>query len=90
MGTSVVSGSAICLVIKTGEQTYFSSISNTLKEKRPLTSFQMGVKHVTFLLIMFVLIMAPKIRLLTGENFLCGDFLSGFYCKCSVSTIHNI
>jgi hypothetical protein len=24
--------------------------------------------------------MTLKIKLLTGENFLCGDFLSGFYC----------
>ncbi|WP_233485658.1 HAD-IC family P-type ATPase [Spiroplasma sp. ChiS] len=64
MCTSVVSGSAIAVVIQTGVKTYFSSISSALQEKRPLTNFQTGVQRVTFLLIMFVLIMAPIIYLI--------------------------
>ncbi|AOX44267.1 Mg(2+) transport ATPase, P-type [Spiroplasma sp. NBRC 100390] len=75
MGTSVVSGSAIAMVIQTGIKTYFSSISSALQEKRPLTNFQTGVQRVTFLLIMFVLIMAPIIYLIySGTK---NDWLGG-------------
>ncbi len=75
MGTSVVSGSAIAIVIQTGVKTYFSSISSVLQEKRPLTNFQTGVQRVTLLLIMFVLIMAPIIYLIySGTK---SDWLGG-------------
>lgn len=75
MGTSIVSGSAIAIVIKTGIDTYFSSISNILQEKRPLTNFQIGLEKVTFLLIMFVIIMAPIIYLIySGTK---NDWLGG-------------
>ncbi|WP_235511006.1 P-type ATPase [Spiroplasma kunkelii] len=40
MGTSVVSGSAIAMIIKMRIKTYFSSISSVLQEKRPLINFQ--------------------------------------------------
>lgn len=75
MGTNIISGSAICFVVQTSKNTYFSSIADTLKDKKPLTNFQLGVKRVTLLLIIFVLIMAPIIYLLySGTK---NDWLGG-------------
>ncbi|AGM25320.1 magnesium-translocating P-type ATPase [Spiroplasma chrysopicola] len=66
MGTTVVSGNALGVVVATGENTYFSSISETISERRPQTSFAKGIKKVTFLLIIFMLVMVPIVLVLNG------------------------
>ncbi|NIF04143.1 magnesium-translocating P-type ATPase [Chryseobacterium sp. Tr-659] len=66
MGTNVVSGSATVVVANTGIFTYFGSISRSLVSKRPETSFDVGVNKVSFLLIRFMLVMAPVIFLING------------------------
>lgn len=60
-GTSVVSGSALAIVVTTGDETYFSSISEIMQERRPEGSFITGIKHVTRILIIFMLVMVPLI-----------------------------
>lgn len=62
-GTSVVSGSAIAIVLATGNDTYFSTISKTIMEKRPDSSFTKGIKRVTRLLLIFMLVMVPTVYL---------------------------
>ena len=61
MGTSVVSGTATAVVLKTGTQTEYGKISKKLVEKEPETEFERGIKsfgylimQFTFLLVMFV------------------------------------
>lgn len=66
MATNVVSGSARALVLNTGNQTYFGSLSRTLTGKRAETSFDKGVNKVTYLLIWFMLIMVPLIFVING------------------------
>ena len=63
MGTSVVSGSAIAVVVKTGGLTEYGKIAKKLVAKPPETEFERGVKgfsylimQVTFVLIIFVFI----------------------------------
>lgn len=60
-GTSVVSGSALAIVIATGNETYFSSIEKAMGEKRPEGSFITGIRHVTRVLLIFMLVMVPLI-----------------------------
>jgi Mg2+-importing ATPase len=72
MGTNVISGSATAVVIATGSNTYFGSMASTLIGKAPLTSFDKGVKSITFVLIRFMLIMVPIIFLING--FTKGDW----------------
>ncbi|MDE5490958.1 magnesium-translocating P-type ATPase [Elizabethkingia meningoseptica] len=72
MGTNVVSGSATVVVVNTSIFTYFGSISRNLISKRPETSFDIGVNKVSFLLIRFMLVMAPVIFLING--FVKGDW----------------
>jgi len=61
MGTSVVSGTATAVVVKTGSLTEYGRIAKRLVEKEPETEFQRGIRsfgymimQVTFLLVIFV------------------------------------
>ncbi len=66
MGTNVVSGTSIALVINTGSSTYFGAFSKTLIGKRAETSFDKGVNSVSYLLIRFMLVMVPLVFLING------------------------
>jgi Mg2+-importing ATPase len=61
MGTSVVSGSATAVVVKTGSFTDYGKIVKKIVERRPETEFERGLRRfgymimqVTFLLVIFV------------------------------------
>ena len=66
MGTNVVSGSAIAMIVTTGNHTYFGSLSKSIIGKRAETSFDKGVNKVSYLLIKFMLIMVPLVFLING------------------------
>jgi Mg2+-importing ATPase len=66
MGTNVISGTATAVVITTGEHTYFGSISKTVTGKRPETSFDKGLKRVSYLLISFMAVMVPVVFIING------------------------
>ncbi|BDT03919.1 magnesium-translocating P-type ATPase [Spiroplasma ixodetis] len=73
MGTSIVSGGAIAIVIASGVNTYFGSIASAVTSKRPVTSFSKGIKKVTYILIGFMCVMVPLIfivNLITKNNIL--------------------
>ena len=59
MGTNVVSGTASAVVVSTGSRTYLGSIARTITGQRVQTSFDRGVKSVSWLLIRFMLVMVP-------------------------------
>jgi Mg2+-importing ATPase len=61
MGTSIVSGSATAMVVKTGGSTEYGKIAKKLVEKAPETEFERGIKsfgffimQLTFLFVIFV------------------------------------
>jgi len=66
MGTNVVSGSASCIAVAVGDDTHFGSIAATLTQKKEATSFDKGIRSVSWLLIRFMLIMVPVIFLING------------------------
>lgn len=73
MGTSIVSGGAIAIVITSGVNTYFGSIASAVTSKRPVTSFSKGIKKVTYILIGFMCVMVPLIfivNVITKNNIL--------------------
>src|SRR5690554_6934088 len=55
MGTNVVSGSATAVVVNTGSDTYFGSIGKSITGESPETSFDLGIRNVSILLIRFML-----------------------------------
>ncbi|MFF4158903.1 magnesium-translocating P-type ATPase [Streptomyces sp. NPDC001678] len=76
MGTSVTSGTATGVVVATGSDTYFGSMAGSLVGERPETSFDTGVKKVSYLLIRFMLVMVPLVFAING--FTKGDWAEAF------------
>ena len=66
MGTNVVSGTATAMIVNTGNQTYFGSLSKIIIGKTAETSFDKGVNKVSYLLIKFMLVMVPLIFIING------------------------
>ena len=84
MGTNVVSGAAVALVIATGSRTYFGTLASraNVVETEP-NAFQAGVNSVSWLLIRFALVMVPIVFLING--FTKGDWLQAFLFALSVA-----
>jgi len=66
MGTNVVSGSGLVVALATGRETYFGSLARAITGERPQTSFDKGVKNVSWLMIKFILAMAPMVFFING------------------------
>ena len=66
LGSSVVSGSAMAVVIHTGHKTYFGSLAVSIARERQLTSFDKGVNKFTWLMIGFIAVMVPVVFLING------------------------
>ena len=67
MGTNIVSGSSIAIVLATGNNTYFGSMAKSLYSVSEKNSFEKGIDSISKLLIKFMLVMIPIIFL---ANFL--------------------
>ena len=83
MGTNVVSGTAIAVVVTTGNLTYFGSIGKAITGKRAETSFDKGINKVSWLLIRFMLVMVPLVFLING--FTKGNWLEALLFGISVA-----
>lgn len=84
MGTNIVSGSAQAVVLSTGIQTYFGALAHRVTATdRSTTVFQMGVNKVSWLLIRFMLVMAPVVLFING--FTKGDWAEAFLFALSVA-----
>jgi Mg2+-importing ATPase len=66
MGTSVSSGSAIGVVINTGQKTFFGKVAKLITKRRPKTNFDKGLKTVSLLLLITITIMTFVIFILQG------------------------
>ena len=66
MGTSVISGTAKCAVIKTADDTYFGKIAHTLSDTKPKSSFQKGIDSISKLLIKFMVALTPIVFILNA------------------------
>jgi Mg2+-importing ATPase len=84
MGTNVVSGSALAVVVHTGSRTYFGALAQgiTTSDQAP-TQFQAGVNKVAWLLIRFMFIMAPLVLFING--FTKGDWTEAFLFAMSIA-----
>jgi Mg2+-importing ATPase len=83
MGTNVVSGQGKAVVVSTGNQTYFGSLSKAIIGTRAETSFDRGVKSVSFLLIRFMLVMVPIVLVINGV--VKGDWIEALMFSLSVA-----
>lgn len=66
MGTNVLNGTTLAVIVLAGNRTYFGSMAKSLTGYRPLTSFDIGINKVSWLLIRFMLVMVPIVFVLNG------------------------
>lgn len=70
MGTNIVSGSALAVVLSTGNNTYFGSMAKSLYSVNEKNSFEKGIDNISILLIRLMAVMLPIILVinLTTKN----------------------
>ena len=83
MGSDVVSGSALAVVISVGDHTLFGKIAKGVSRKKEDTSFELGIQSVSKLLIRFMAVMVVVVFLLNG--FTKGDWVTAFLFALSVA-----
>lgn len=66
MGSNVVSGSAVGIVISVGNDTVFGKVAESIAEDSPASSFEKGVNSVSWILIRFMLVMVPVVFFING------------------------
>ncbi len=72
MGSTIVSGSGIAVVVAVGDDTLLGETAQTLNQKPPKTTFEKGVNSVSWVLIRFMLVMVPVVLFVNG--FTKGDW----------------
>jgi Mg2+-importing ATPase len=83
MGSNVISGSAIGLVITTGDATIFGEMARRISVKPVRTSFEKGINEVSWVLIRFMLAMVPLVLFING--FTKGDWVDAALFAVSVA-----
>jgi P-type Mg2+ transporter len=83
MGSSVVSGTALGLVIKTGLSTQFGEVSRRLATIRIETGFDKGIRSFTWLMIRFMLILVAVIFAINA--ILKGDIIQALMFSLAVA-----
>ncbi|ACT07914.1 magnesium-translocating P-type ATPase [Dickeya chrysanthemi Ech1591] len=67
MGTNVVSGTALAMVIATGRHTWFGQLAGRVAQNpSEINAFQQGISRVSWLLIRFMLVMTPIVLFING------------------------
>ena len=66
MSSSVISGTAKAIVIKTGFDTYLAKIGKEINTKKNITAFDKGMKDITNMLIKFMVVICLVILLVDG------------------------
>ena len=66
MGTNIVSGSAVAIVLTTGNNTYFGSMAKSLYSVNEKNSFEKGIDDISKLLIKFMVVLVPVVLLINS------------------------
>jgi Mg2+-importing ATPase len=66
LGTSVQSGTATAVVVKTGASTLFGAMAHSIARAAPETAFDRGINRFTWLMIRFIAVMVPLVFLING------------------------
>ncbi|CAI9085306.1 Magnesium-transporting ATPase, P-type 1 [Methylacidiphilum fumariolicum SolV] len=82
LGTNVISGTATAVVLATGENTYFGAFSKSLRGYRTMTSFDVGVNRISWLLLQVIGTLIPVIFLING--FTKGSWMDAFLFSLAV------
>ncbi len=83
MGSSVVSGFATGVIVQTGAKTYFGQLAKRIAGGRTPTSFDRGINRFIWLMIRFMLVLAPSVFLINGLT--KGDWLEALLFALAVA-----
>jgi len=83
LGTSVESGTALAVVVATGEQTYLGSIARAMVGQPVQTAFEKGVSRFTWLMIRIIGVMVPVVFLIDGLT--KGNWREAFFFALAVA-----
>lgn len=83
MGSDVISGSAIAVVISVGDNTIFGSMAVEISTENVQTSFSKGINSISWVLIRFMFVMVPIVFLINGIT--KGDWIQAFLFAISIA-----
>ena len=83
MGSNIISGTATAVVVSVGDSTLFGKMAASVAEEAVETSFTKGVNAVSWVLIRFMLILAPIVFFVNGIT--KGDWLNAFLFGISIA-----
>jgi len=83
LGSNVESGAGTAVAVATGRSTYFGSLAASITGPRQLTSFDKGINQFTWLMISFMLVLAPLVFLFNGLS--RGNWLEAFLFALAVA-----
>ncbi|MCL2343701.1 MAG: magnesium-translocating P-type ATPase, partial [Firmicutes bacterium] len=66
MGCNVVNGSGVGAVVKTGKHTYMGYIAASVEQGKETTNFELGVKKITNLLLVYMAVVVVAVFLING------------------------
>ena len=76
-GTHVVSGDGLCVVLRTGNETYIAGIAKALAAQGHMNAFDFAVRRIVYMFIAFVVVMVPLVIVLNGST--TGTCLAAFW-----------
>lgn len=68
MQTSVISGSGVAVVLRTGDDAFLATIMKELNKKRPESPFQRGIRQVSCMMLGFMAILDPIVVVINGKT----------------------
>lgn len=83
MGSNVISGSAIGIVLSVGDDTIFGTMAHSITDEPVSTSFEKGVNSVSWVLIRFMLVMVPIVFFINGMT--KGNWIAAFLFAVSIA-----
>jgi Mg2+-importing ATPase len=65
MGTSVVQGSAVAVVIATGKNTFLGKLATEILVKKPINNFERETKKISLTIMSLIMFFAPIVLLIS-------------------------
>jgi Mg2+-importing ATPase len=83
MGTNIESGIATALIVATGSATRFGQLALSVTKKREISSFDIGLRKFTWLLLRLIFVMVPLVFIVNG--FSKGSWLDAFFFALAIA-----
>ena len=83
MGSNVISGTAICIVVATGDNTIFGNLAKSIADAKVESNFEKGVNSVSWVLIRFMMVIAPIVLFINGYT--KGDWIEALLFALSIA-----